>query len=622
MSLDIDFPQSSVESREQITKAEQSEDPQIELFDSPNSSNEAAEEEECDDNAFAIEQESDRNEVFPSAPDIEFVTPETPKSAVPSSVHTTFLCDQMLYPDLGELKKTPTVQIVEKILSPTAIKAFSPLQMEQLYTNNQLRLVEIFEGEFVEKELKDSLIQDHPLYTLLKKYSKSRAKYRLNQQYVNQVTKTCEDNYKNVWKIESRTVFGHGHCRCGTAVRGSHDFQQAIFSEEVNNELDRNLKELLRTSCYEHTKCGHDAALYHMQIEQMIRELLNHKSFTHVPNDSPVTLNDEVVYQDMRSKIGDLRLYISILFKFLREANSDKCFTTDVKEWVTKLVSLQLRVATWHDHVFILFHILRCPAGIGSWAANLIQAPVMQRLADELHNPFTFPEFNHCVSLLSALLLPIKDRSTFLESITKDLAPNDDSVQEDIWILVDSDGEEGSSPSGECIGLKENDLVAIFDQIPLEMIFRYVTMTQKTQQNEYQLDENKITGHHIIRTIAFASKFIGILKNGLVTYDTERYKQFAKRLGRLMKHTVFYIGDMMQLYNDRDGYKDLEETQRIQVEFDELIVRSAHFIYKSKKLSLFQYLADFPYHLVSTKSLWKLYYYLHVGDFKIIEEGE
>lgn len=297
----------------------------------------------------------------------------------------------------------------------------------------------------------------------------------------------------------------------------------------------------------------------------------------------------------------------------------DKVLITHLQDWITKLVSLQLRIATWQDHIFILFHILRCPVGVGNWAANLIQVPIVTK---NYENPFSLVEFQHCVAILSALLLPIKERGSFLENITKDLKPQNPKINkdEDVWILVDSDGEEGSSPSGECIGLKENDLVALLDQIPFEMIFKMITYAE-IRNESVDLNLHKITGNHIIRSVAFASKFIGILKQGLSTYDTERYKQFAKRLGRLMKQTLFYVSDLIKLYHTCDEiYKDPDECARIQVEFDELIIRSAHFIYESKKLSLFQYLADFPYEYVSSKSLWRLFYYLHVGDFKVIED--
>lgn len=616
LSLDIDFPQSSVDSTRDVDLSELQALAELSHNDVPCSSDDAI----VEDEGCEVNQKEEEVEFVPSAPDIEEEAPQVVMKVVPT-VHATLQYDKTIYPDLKVLVLPPATQITEKLLSPITVKPFTPLQIEQLYSNREVQLVEMFEGEFVEKELKDSSIQDHPLYTLLKKYAKSRAKYLINLKSVAHLSKKLELNYKNIWKIERRSVSGHGYCSCGKAVKGTHDYKHAVFNEDVNSEMNLNLKELLNMSCFNHTKFSQDHELYRRQIEQMIGELMSSKAFASVPKDSPVMLHDEVIYPDMKSHINDLRLYISILFKFLRDAVHDKFLITCVQEWIRKLVALQLRVATWQDHVFILFHILRCPVGVGNWAANFVQVPVMQRSPDDDNSPFQYPEFQHCIALLSALLLPVKDRGTFLEGITKDFVPACDNVHEDVWILVDSDGEEGSSPSGECIGLKENDLVAIYDQIPFEMVFRMMTHIKPTRDG-YEMDVMKASGHHIIRAIAFSSKFIAILKCGLTTYDTERYKQFAKRLGRLMKHTLFYVSDIIQLYRSRDCYKDPEECQRIQVEFDELIVRSAHFIYESKKLSLFQYLADFPYHLVSTKTLWRLYYCLHVGDFKIIEEGK
>lgn len=617
LSLDIDFPQSSVDSVQHINLKE--------LEELANEDDTQGELSAVDDDEDSNEEAhmSNEQEEAPSAPNFEeeevkLVAKETISvPAIHSNLKHNY--DKMMYPSLSEVSQLPTVRIAENLEAVATMEPFSPLQIEQLYSNREVQLIEMFENEFVNKELKDSSAQDHPLYMLLKKYGKSRAKFLINVNNIDRLTKALDGNYKKIWKIERRTVSGHGTCDCGKAVRATHDFNYAVFDEDVNSDMNKNLKELLNSSCFNYTKYSQDYKLHQRQIEQMIGELMNNKAFGGVFNDSPVSLHEEVVYPDMKSKINELRLYISILFKFYREAVHDKFLITSVQDWIKKLVSLQLRVATWQDHIFILFHILRCPVGVGGWAADLVQVPVLNRKTDELHSPFSTPEFQHCVALLAALLLPVKDRGVFLEGITKDLVPTD-NIQQDVWILVDSDGEEGSSPSGECIGLKENDLVAIFDQIPFEMMFRVMTCIQKREE-DYDVDVKKISGHHIIRAIAFSSKLMRILKQGLKTYDSERYKQFAKRLGRLMKHTLFYVSDTMQIYHSKEGYKDPEECQRIQIEFDELIVRSAQFIYDSKKLSLFQYLADFPYNLVSAKSLWKLFYYLHVGDFKVIEEN-
>ena len=37
--------------------------------------------------------------------------------------------------------------------------------------------------------------------------------------------------------------------------------------------------------------------------------------------------------------------------------------------------------------------------------------------------------------------------------------------------------------------------------------------------------------------------FVFLFKEGLRTFNTPKYRQFAKRLGRLIRHTVHYVSD-------------------------------------------------------------------------------
>lgn len=626
LSLDIEYPASSLDSCREVDLADLQK--LVEAEKQGESASVPEEIEGCEE--IAIEtgtEETSKEEIFelesqaPTAPDLEIEESSAPPliASVIPQVHTApTVYSEILYPDLQELQPSTSEKITEKILSPVAMKPFSIFQMEQLYSNPQLQWVEMFETEFVEKELRDNSIQDHPLYALLRKFSKARSKYLVNEKNINRMIATLDDNYKQVWKLEKRTVHGHGTCECGKITSTSHDFTHAVFDEEVNGDMKNNLKSLLQMSCFNHTRYSQEYELYRRQIEQMIGELMNQKAFSSITKDSPVVLMDEnLLLADQKKKMIELRLYVSILFNFLRGTIHDKVLVSSVQEWIRKLVTLQLRLATWQDHAFVLFHVLRCPVNVGNWAANLIQVPISNQ-PEIVESPFTLPEFQHSIAILSALLLPIKERAAFLEGITKDLAPKKNSG-EDAWILVDSDGEEGSTPEGECAGLKENDLAAIYQQIPFETIFELMTHSRK-KETSYFMNESKVSGHHIIKAIAFSSKFISIMKNGLSTYDSERYKQFAKRLGRLMKHNLAHISDLIQIYTNRDGYKDQEELQRIHIEFDELILRSAQFIYDSKKLSLFQYLADFPYRHMSIKAVWKLFFCLHIGDFTVVDE--
>ena len=130
---------------------------------------------------------------------------------------------------MEEIKKASVTLISEKILSPNQIQPLSPLQREQLYSNKQIRLMDMFQDEFNDKELKNNLIENHILYQLLKRYSKSRAKLKLNLLNLNQFKKKCNLQYKKIWRIEHKKSYGNGFCKCGSAVSGHHDYEYVFF---------------------------------------------------------------------------------------------------------------------------------------------------------------------------------------------------------------------------------------------------------------------------------------------------------------------------------------------------------------------------------------------------------
>lgn len=139
--------------------------------------------------------------------------------------------------------------------------------------------------------------------------------------------------------------------------------------------------------------------------------------------------------------------------------------------WLQKLVAIHLRMATWQDHLFLLFHILRCPGGIASWATAMIQVPFDQSKLTSTGVIFSSDEVHHCVAILKILLLPISARREFLIKLHDDETRPIDPLKEDIWILVDSDGEEDKDIDGTQ-GLKENDLIALLNQVPIKQLFR------------------------------------------------------------------------------------------------------------------------------------------------------
>lgn len=204
------------------------------------------------------------------------------------------------------------------------------------------------------------------------------------------------------------------------------------------------------------------------QIEQNIRELLAHPAFASIRTTTPIALN-KTIGSDVLDAIREIRVTVSVLFSFLRRQVPDKEFSNDIKKWLEKLTAYYVRVATWQDHLFIIYHVLRCPPGISNWATSLIQIPKTKTI--EL-TPFNSDEINHCVTFLKVLLMPTKQRTEFLANLHTENGPID-ATAEDLWIIIDSDGEEDNTPAGECAKLKENDLIALLNQVPFEYLFRY-----------------------------------------------------------------------------------------------------------------------------------------------------
>lgn len=243
-----------------------------------------------------------------------------------------------------------------------------------------------------------------------------------------------------------------------------------------------------------------------------------------------------------------IRTTLSILFYFLRRLMPDSVFSSDVKTWVAKVAAIYVRLATWQDHLFLIYHVLRCPAGIASWATSIIQIPTSSdtNAKNTSVSPFVNVEINHCVTFLKVLLMPTKQRNDFLAQLKQAETPVD-TINDDMWIVIDSDGEEDQTPTGECAGLKENDLIALFNQVPFEHLFSCMTYTY-WDGDQRKVNVNRLTGHHLLKFIAFASNLVELIGEGLRTYATERYKQFAKLLSRLVRQTVQYVSDMHTIF--------------------------------------------------------------------------
>ena len=76
--------------------------------------------------------------------------------------------------------------------------------------------------------------------------------------------------------------------------------------------------------------------------------------------------------------------------------------------FVVDKVATLLRLATLEDHIFLLSHVLRCPAGIASWAGGYVQPVPSVHCGGDASMSCGSVLLDHCVTMLAMVLQPIR----------------------------------------------------------------------------------------------------------------------------------------------------------------------------------------------------------------------
>ncbi|XP_037950670.1 ectopic P granules protein 5 homolog isoform X2 [Teleopsis dalmanni] len=553
------------------------------------------------------------------------VTPTAPPSSIYSAAIFAPTPTIIQYPNLKPLQydeqiskvvmKTHKTKAIDSCIINSNIKPFTIEELRQIYSCKELEIVKQFELEFLMNSLLESYDAD-PLYNALKEYYNLQSKLTMNLYDVNKFRTEADEARENIWIEVPITKTFSNLCADRVEVKESVTYNIAQVDGGKLETASAALTRLYELVCYTYTTNLIIAKITKVKIDRIITDILSIPDAAQLSQFGTVSLHKFLDAETLKC-VSQLRRAISILFHFSRKISPNANFDADLKCWLRKLVSLQLLLATKEDHWFLLFNILRCPTGVGSWATAFLQVPCSTAAENvsngtrpnELPLQLDSPEINHCIAVLQILLLPIKKRNDYLTAFTQEIS---DPVKEERWILIDSDGEDSHTSSGECIGLKESDLIALLNQIPFEKLFSSVLNVEKFL-NDYIIEADLITTHQMLRTIVFFSTLIDIFGEGMITYNTERYKQLAKRLGRLVRHTIQYVIDYHELFMSNNLAKDSLTCERIGVELNVLLMKACGYIYRTRNLATWQYFSSLPFKALSADTIYQLFYYLSVG---------
>nr|XP_027791443.1 ectopic P granules protein 5 homolog [Marmota flaviventris] len=492
------------------------------------------------------------------------------------------LCSERLYPELP---------------SQPELVPFTKEQLKILEPGSWLENVESYLEEF------DSLAhQDrHEFYELLLNYSRCRKQLLLAEAELLTLTSDCQNAKSRLWYFKEEQLSVQGICADQVKVSGYHRYQRVEMNENALGEL----KKLFDAKC-EHlhqTLALHSytSVLSRLQVESYIYSLLN----------SSAVLRSLAVHQQGRaskqidsvpSDLCQLKECISVLFMFTRRVNEDTQFHEDILLWLQKLVSVLQKVGCPGDHLFLLNHILRCPAGVSKWAVPFIQIKV-------LNNP---SGVFHFMQSLALLMSPVKNRAEFMCHMKpSEWKSSSSGPASGTWTLVDEGGEEDEDPETSWILLNEDDLVILFSQFPFHELFQHLLGFKAN--GDYLPETTR--PQEMMKIFAFANSLVELLAVGLETFNRARYRQFVKRIGYMIRMTLGYVSDHWAQYVSHNGGLGSAlqpySLEKLQVEFDELFLRAVLHVLKAKRLGIWLFMSEMPFGTLSVQMLWKLFYLMH-----------
>ncbi|XP_058795354.1 ectopic P granules protein 5 homolog isoform X2 [Phymastichus coffea] len=550
-------------------------------------------------------------ESMPSAPVMEEIPHTITVPVMPSQ--------SMMRPEFKERFVKPVEYSPEKTtnVAQKAVKPFTEAQLAALYNNQELNMIEAFVNEFVEFQLRNHAVrQQHKLYELLMNYLRVRNHLIVNSHELESLKKACKETQKQLWCLGKASVTESGECQDGNPVSATHEYSIAHFNQQTLIAMTRNLSAIKESLHNVQALYCYEAETLRLQIDHYVQRVcISCKEFANLPANAPVILTAHQPASHAMPQLVELRMCITILFNFQRRVLKDDKFVGDTRDWLSKLVAVLLRVATWQDHLFLLSHILRCPGGVATWARGYVQVPVPVRTSIKTvsTSPLNDPHLDHIVATLAVILMPVKEREKFLEQVQIALQDTGANENDTVWVMLDEEGEEDEDIANIGANLSESDLISLLHQIPLDKLFEQVLYIEHDNNEDYRQDRTSITEHHMLRIFAFSTVIVRLLKKGLKTYDSPRYRQLAKRLSALIRDVVQYASDLWESF-DKTQIPDSSMLTRLQTEYDCFFLRATLCIFSSRRLGAWQYLAAIPYRIVSLSTLWQIFYILHTDS--------
>ena len=485
-------------------------------------------------------------------------------------------------------------------------------ELRAYYYNPQL----IQNDDFLKDFFSICVNKTHEFHQLIMSYRTARDKLLEFEKTLDGYISKYKKHESNVWSFPKDKIEKSAYCADHVKVSHIETFIKAHCHQEILKEVKDSL-EKISDNCSESLvllQYNWKIAFYHVE-EYIVNVAQNCAPLYHITGDVTAFIPG-VIPWDHVNQTSNLRVCVSILFYFKREKCNDEVFSKDIDRWLCTLVSMLLRVSTLLDHRFILNHLLRCPTAFSFWGTSYLQF-VIDHSTYNCETIIGNPIIDHIILMYKTLIEPIWERDNLLVEYE---APKQASEASE-WVLMDEIGEVDCDDKQ----LLERDYLELLNQFNFGMLYREILRYQNVDEfiaNRYTVNESEV-----MTLFSICLRCIGFIKEAFLHLDFTRYRKFCQMNAKILTTLIKFSSDYYYFYEGFGGkYEKLDHDpvdNKLLTLHDYVFQEGFKCLAETSNVSLWQFLADLPYHRVSLKILWRLYAFLHqVNPEKTLKDAD
>ena len=260
--------------------------------------------------------------------------------------------------------------------SEIELSPFTDHQLLRLYHNVELEKNQEFVNHWLQTQ---ENLERFELDELLVNYQRVRMNLLTTQKQLKALSTKVDELQGGLWTLSKEKIEEEGECEDGVPVIATRDQNLAEFNEDTAKALRTQFNQSRDLFAENLALFNFRSELCRIKVDDFVHSVFERILRKGVEKGPSVYTPQE-----------ELRMTVSILFKYLRKDLQDVKLVKDLKIWLDRAIGVVLVQSTLYDHLFILNHLMRCPAGVGIWGACFLQpsVPTVDPEDSSFENPF------------------------------------------------------------------------------------------------------------------------------------------------------------------------------------------------------------------------------------------